>query len=213
MKTITIFFGLIILGFAGCISIKSDYPDIKFYRLNQEKTILKTNDTISGTLQVRDFTTRDDLETVHLLTLWGDNQVQKYFYHRWSTDCGPLVTDFILQRFNQMETFRGGVVKSTSILIPEYFLEGQILDFIAYSGEKELGSSYISISIQVSLSGREAHAAENQLLFNKVYSLKIPRNSNKVESIPPAMSIGISKISDLILNDIISAIKSNKLSN
>jgi ABC-type uncharacterized transport system auxiliary subunit len=194
---------LLFIGLSGCINIKSDYPQVEYYMLNQEATTFKNTATIEGTLQIRNFAVNEQLESNYLLALKDDNSIQKYYYHRWITDLSSLTTDFIITRFNNLKAFTGGVIRASGMLTPDYILEGQILEFNARNVENsEKQKPYISVNIQVSLVKRIPFQTDIHLILNKVYSLKINRESNNVSTIAPAFSKAVSQITDILMNDI-----------
>jgi ABC-type uncharacterized transport system auxiliary subunit len=193
----------LIIGLSGCINIKSEYPQIDYYRLNQEPTTFKNTATIEGILQIRNFVVNEQFESNYLLVMKDDNSIQKYYYHRWITDISSMITDFVITRFNNMKSFSGGVIRASGMLTPDYILEGQVLDFSARNTENnDKQPPYVTASIQVSLVRRIPFQTEIHLILNKVYSVKINRENNNVRSIPPAYSKSISQISDMLINDV-----------
>ncbi|TAL67361.1 MAG: hypothetical protein EPN82_15440 [Bacteroidetes bacterium] len=198
--------------FYGCISLKSEYPDISFYRLTQGPSKFRVGISNEGTLQIRNFSSSDQLGTEHIMAIWDEQKIQNYYYHRWISAPAELVTDFIIERINNSKLFKGGVIKPNSLLIPDYILEGHLLDMIAHNThDNELDTNYVVISYQISLIKKEPLRAEKNVLLNKLYSISIPRENNQVATIAPAFSRGMSDLSDIMLNDINEAIKnSNK---
>ena len=212
MKVITCLI-LSLLLTSGCFSIKSDYPRVEYYRLSPEPLSLKNIAKINASLLVRDFSAGGELDTEHLTVLWSDNQVQQYYYHRWVNDCATLVTDFIINRYNQYNAFGGSVVRSSSYILPDYILEGQILELIAVNNaEKSKEPCNVSLSIQVNLLSRIPLKPENKVVLSKVYNLKVPRENNSVKTIVTAASKGISQIADKLLIDIQTAIATEQMS-
>ena len=192
----------------GCISLKSEYPDISYYRLAQEPSKFNSGTINDGTLQIRNFTASDQLNTEHLFAIWDGVKIQNYYYHRWVSAPAELVTDFIIERINNAKLFKGGVIKPNSLVIPEYILEGHLLNMIAHnSKEREPDTNYVTISFQISLIKKEPLRAEKNVLLNKLYTISIPRKNNEVVTIAPAFSRGFSELSDNMLDDISEAIK------
>lgn len=195
---------LALVAISSCVNIdiKSDYPEIKYYNLSQENSILKNIDTINAALLVRFFTSEDMLESTRLHGKWEDGRIQLYYYHRWISESPALITDFVIERFNKYNIFSKGTFNSSSMVLGDYVLEGNILEMMAYNNKDEkLGSNYIALSIQITLIKRPPFSVEKNVVFSKVYSAKEPRPDNKPSSIPNAMSIGISKICDYMVND------------
>lgn len=194
---------LFLLCLSGCVSIKSDYPTIEYYRLEQEQTKYRNIGTIPNALLVRDFTLSEEIDTDRFLALVDNSSVKRYFYHRWVADCSSLITDFIVKRYNEMKTFSNGVVKSSSIVIADYILEGHILEMLAYNSEKNKEvKNEVFLSIRIALLGKIPNSTETEVLISKVYSKREARPDNLARSIAPSFSKAFSSLSDEILADI-----------
>src|SRR3989339_987971 len=194
----------------GCISLKSEYPEISYYRLSQEPININNGGGITGTLQIRNFSSSDQLNTEHIMAIWDETKIQNYYYHRWVSAPAELVTDFIIERMNNAKLFNGGVIKPNSLVIPDYILEGHLLDMIAHNTrDRELDTNFIIISYQISLIKKEPLKTERNVLLNKLYTISVPRKNNEVSTVAPAFSRGMSKLSDKMLNDIIEAVKNS----
>ncbi|MCK5742971.1 MAG: hypothetical protein KAH48_12185 [Chlorobi bacterium] len=203
---ILMFLGIGLLN--SCISLKSEYPETTFYRFKQAPVNEQITGSVPGTLQIRDFAIGDDLDTDHLLAVWDEeNRIQRYYYHRWIANCADLTSDFIADRFNTIGAFAQGTVRSSSMILPDYILEGQIIDMIAHNhDDDDEGLNYIYISIHISLIKREPLKADKAILLNKNYSKKVNRNNYKVKNIAEAFSLGMSELTDDMLMDIQEAI-------
>lgn len=193
----------------GCISFKSEYPETSYYRLSQEPIKINNSGGIAGTLQIRNFSSSDQLNTEHIMAILDEERVQNYYYHRWVSAPAELVTDFIIERINNAKLFNG-VVKSNSLIIPDYILEGHIIDMIAHNTkERKPDTNYVIISYQISLIRKEPLKTERNVLLNKLYTISIPRKNNEVTSVAPAFSHGMSELSDKMINDIIEVVKNS----
>jgi ABC-type uncharacterized transport system auxiliary subunit len=194
---------LVLLALSGCISLKSDYPEINYYRLNQEPGSFTNIGTLNGTLEIRNFTTSREYDTEHLLAVWEDTKLQKYYYHRWVTPCPELLTDFFVNRFIQLNVFTGGTVKSNTILVPDFIMEGQIIEMLAHNSKKDdAGSNYVLISVQINIVQREPLKSEKNIILNKLYTISFPRPNSEVTNIPPAFSKALSQLVDKLMVDV-----------
>lgn len=203
----------LLFPFNGCINIKSDYPQIQYYRLNQEPTKLKNIGKIEGSLQVRAITIGEEFKYDNLLALWDSSYIQMYYYHRWIANPDALVTDFIINRLNNLNVFKNGVLNSSMIAVPDYILEGQILDWTVNSSNKEIGGQYansVSFSIRINIVKRDSLGSIRNNIINKVYSIRIPRPNTSVQSIAPAFSAAVSLATDMIIMDIQTAIATDQ---
>lgn len=201
-------FILLAVTLSSCINLKEPYPKISYYKLIPEKSSVENIGTLDKTLMIRDFTASSEIETTHLLTLWDNEYIQRYFYHRWITDTPNMVADFINSIFSKNEFFKNGVVTSSSMAIPDYVMEGDILDMMAYSThDGEPNQNYVYVAIEITLIKRTKVMEENAILMNEVYPFKTIRKNNSVKTIPDAFSRAWSQVADQILVDVYNAIK------
>lgn len=199
----------------SCISLKSEYPDISYYRLNQEPSTYRNTATIPGTLQVRSFTAVDDVQTDQLLAMTDNNHVEKYYYHRWVAEGSQLLTDYFLVRLNNLKAFSGGVCTSSTVLVPDFILEGQVLDMAAYNApEKDKQAkdeNRVQVSIKITLLKRTPGKVDKDIVLNKVFSQAHKRDNSSVSSIAPAFSKCLAKMTDQMMTEIQASIAEFKM--
>jgi len=197
---------------SSCISFREEYPEIHYYRLEQQGGNLQNigAGTIEGTLQIRNFSVSEGIDNDHFLGIWEDNKVQVYYYHRWIANAADLVTDFIVTRYNDLRVFTGGVVKPASILVPDYILEGQLIDMVAHNSNGSKATNYVYIAVRISLVKKVPLSTDKTILINKVFTVKSPRKNNSVETIAAAFSEAVSQISDQMLLEIQNAISKDR---
>jgi ABC-type uncharacterized transport system auxiliary subunit len=197
---------LSLIFLAGCFTIKSDYPKIEFYRLEQIPSTLSAVPHEKGRLEVRTFTSAEDIDNVHLLALWNDGRLQRYFYFRWITDCSSLVTDFFINRINLLNIFSEGAGGSGSISQPDYILEGRVLDMVAHNNNNS-DSNDVYIAVRISLYANVTAESVNTPILSRLYTISESRKDNFAASIVPAFSKGMSMLADSVIRDIDSYIK------
>lgn len=195
----------------GCISLKDEYPAITYYKFKQGPKPAFKIDMINGTLQVRDFTVNSSYDTDHLLAKYGSPpKIKKYYYNRWIAGPGDMVTNFFVDRFSILATFSGGIIKSASVLLPDYILEGQVINLIGINGENdEPGENSVGIGIKITLVKIVRANVKRTVLISKVYELEIDRADNSAESMATAFSNGLTQIADMLLLDMQKAINNN----
>ncbi len=192
--------------FNSCINFKSEYPEVEYYRLTQENSQFKRNLKIASSMQIRNFSINEEFDTEHLIAQNPDKSIQRYFYHRWSGDISSMVTDYFVTKLNEYDYFAEGVFKSNSIRLPDYILEGQVMELIANNNPEKEGKNDVSISIRFSLLKRDYVSPDYKILFSKQYQIDVPRKDNGAKSIVPAFSVGFAQISDKLMKDIIEPI-------
>ena len=210
----------IILAFVAlaqsCISLKSEYPEISYYRLSQEPSTFRNTATIPGTLQVRNFTAVDEVQTDQLIALTDNNHVEKYYYHRWIAEGSQLMTDYFLVRLNSLKAFAGGVCSPSTVLVPDFILEGQVLDMVAFNAPENdkhaKEDSRVNVSIKITLLKRTPGKVDKEIVLNKVFTNSTKRENNTVATIPPAFSKCLAKLTDQMMTEIQAAIAEYKMS-
>ncbi len=193
----------------GCMSLKDDYPAITYYNFEQGPKPAGEIKKLEGTLQIRDFTVSSSYDTDHLLAKYGTPpKIKKYYYNRWIADPGDMVTNFFVNRFNILSLFSGGVIKSASVLVPDYILEGQVINLIGINGENDdPGENSVAIGIKITLVKRANTTVKRSVLIAKVYEINVDRNDSSAESMAEAFSDGLTQIADKLMIDIQKAIR------
>lgn len=196
-------FALVLCGVSGCFSLRSEYQPMAYYRLAQQPVSVEDIGSIPGTLYVRTFTANEEFENNHIVYVRNTAQVDYYTYHRWISEAPELVTDFIASRYMQTGAFSDGVVQVGSSLMPEYVLEGKIIDMIANNGEP----SNVELKLQCTLIGMEPLQTKHTVLWQHVYEQKVQRPNSYAASIAEAYSDALSIIADQLLVDIARAVE------
>lgn len=200
-------------SFSACINIKSEYPNINYYKLTSEIVNIEKKDTIDCALQIRNFGISDEYKTDRLLVKWVDDKetnLKVYYYHRWLAPFEDMFTDFLIKRMNEANSFTGGVLKSSTLAMPDYIIEGRILEMQSVSSESSLpGSNFIELVVNAGLMKRSDGKAGLDIVFNKTYSQKIVRRDNSIASIAEGLSKAASYISDMIMIDVQNSLDNN----
>lgn len=187
----------------GCFSIRTEYQPTVFYRLVQKPSAIRVADTLPGTLYIRTFAANEEFNNDHIVFLRNNTEIDFYSYHRWISEAPEMVTDFVTNRYINGNMFRKGIIGSGSALVPNYILEGKILQMVANNGE----SNDVTLELQVTVVGLEPMKVERPVILQKVYAKTVARNNNTAASIPDAYSEALSSISDELLVDLEKAIR------
>ncbi|MFP4527404.1 MAG: ABC-type transport auxiliary lipoprotein family protein [Candidatus Kapaibacterium sp.] len=206
MKKTSIFILLLVIT-TGCINVRTEYPAISYYELQKQPISLEKIDTVPGALQIRQFDVVSEFDTDAILARLGPTEVERYNYHRWITDLSSMVTDYILSRYSRAGAFTNGIIGATSMIVPDYILEGQVLEMIAVNSEsEERGANRVVFILKANLIKRRSMEVERDILLSETYNIEIPRRNNAVATIAPAFSKAIAQASDRLLVDIQNAI-------
>lgn len=190
---------------SACINLKEPYPNISYYGLKPDKSLINNTPKINGALVLRNFSIAGEYDTQRMLARESDGKTTVYFYHRWVGNFGDLATDFFKAKISEMNIFSGGADKLSSTSQPDFILEGSILSLDAYNGKNSDDTSYVSLMIQIKFYSRNQELFENKQILSQTYSKKIQRADNSAASIAPAFSKAMSMISDEAIIDIANA--------
>ncbi|MDX9789908.1 MAG: hypothetical protein WC313_06870 [Candidatus Kapaibacterium sp.] len=191
----------------SCINLREPYPKIEYYNLSAEKTMLVDLPLRESTVMLRRVIVNESIDTPHLLVMNEPSSVQRLFYHRWISDISTISTDFILTRINQSGLLKKGVVNSSSIAIPDYIIEPQLIEMTATNYSlPDTSSNYVSVEINVKFLKR---MPDNKLeiIHNGVYKQKYIRRKKGISSIPQAYSKVFSLAVDNMISDLSNIIK------
>jgi ABC-type uncharacterized transport system auxiliary subunit len=189
---------------AGCVSLRSEYPKTTFYRL-ESKTAPRAANPIPEGLLVKPFSIDSEFDTDHIITLVNATETQPLHYHRWASDPQELLTAHVLNRIQQSGFFAKGVFTPSSSVVPQYQLEGRIIECLAASGTAQPPNT-VSLKIHLTLQ-RLDEKAQQTVLLQKVFAQTVPRSGDAASGIAPAMSEAASLITDAFLNDIATLVK------
>jgi ABC-type uncharacterized transport system auxiliary subunit len=202
-----ILFLISFLILAGCVNLREPYPIIEYYNLQQEPTLLKGLPLKLPTVMVRRVIVNESIDTPHLLINTEPTSVQKLFYHRWISDVSTISTDFLITRINQSGLLSNGVVRSGSIAIPDYVIEPQLIEMVAFNGSQPgANESYVQVQFKVDVLKR---MPDNKLeiLYSSSYQQKFVRRKTDIKYIPEAYSRVFSLAVDNIISDLSNVIK------
>lgn len=196
---------LTILTLNSCVNLREPYPKIDYYSISQETSLLTNLPVKDAKLMVRRVLVNESFDTPHILIKTELSGVQKLFYHRWISDVSTMTTDFVITRLNQCGLFKNGVLRNSSIAIPDYFVEIQIIDMTAYNFEPpRTQENYVSIELKADILKR---MPDNSLkiLSGKSYKQTYTRRIEGTKYIPEAYS----KVFSLAVDNLVSDLSNN----
>jgi ABC-type uncharacterized transport system auxiliary subunit len=184
---------LILLSLSACIDIKSDYPKISYYGLTQSKTETGVGSHIPGTLLVKDIKFPGQFDTQFIIENFEESKVKKYHYHKWADLPSVLVSDFVRARLNLFEAFTGSIIEPGSKVYPDYILE---INYLQYDAVNKKNGSFVDLAAKIVLFKKIKDKPQTETILSEVFTNQTPRENDKIESIAPAFSKAISKITD-----------------
>ena len=206
-KKILILSILLAFYLTSCINIRTPSPNINYYTLEPGEISKEKFEQLPGALKIRKFTISNEYDTEHIIATRSDNRIKKYFYHRWLNNFSQMSLDYIINTFSKNEIFDKGVLESTTYVLPDYILEGHIIELYAMNDEDEDGDNYVKLSVKYNFIKRFDEAKDPAIIFNKVFTEKVKRPDNKARSILKVFNIAMNRITLDLIKEITRSVK------
>lgn len=200
---------VVLLLFSGCVNIKSEYPDITYYKLTQ--TPIHTTEAasfiVNKNIYIKPFAINSSLETSKIVVSEDDFTVKRYNYHLWAAPLNELLTDFTITRINRYGIFKKGVSTSIYSTTNDFILECNILNCEINNSSKHNRHNNVELVISATLLAADKSKLSYSPVFSKTYTKSLARKDNSIETAVDALSVLISEINDAILMDVFPQIK------
>ncbi len=194
----------------SCISLRTDYPEINLYTLEQPENRAKVANPLNCSIQVRGIQMPESQRGSKIM-LTEEGVIRELYYNRWVTSFDDLVTDYLITRLTKSNAFEGGIISDRTLHNPDYILEGRILETKAENDEEVRPKEYfVEMSMSFRLIKTYLSNKGYKDVMLKQYEVRIERDDEDVETIPPAYNSAMNQIGDKLLGDIINAIKDDK---
>ncbi|MFN3270696.1 hypothetical protein D9V84_01315 [Bacteroidetes/Chlorobi group bacterium Naka2016] len=194
------------VALSGCFSIRTPFIPTNYYYLNQEPLSFKNIAQIETFLVIRDFAVPEELFDNRLMIWFDDGTVQKFNYHRFNSDYADIINNFIFSRMNLSKAFKFGVASFNSAIVPNFILEGKVLEFKALAEKKDKKKNWVQVSIQINLIKYEPISTNKPVVLSQIYSQRIDFEEREYTRIAKSFSKALSLIVDKMILDIQSAI-------
>ena len=190
---------LAVLGLASCINIRTEYPQITFYQLSGEPSIISPDMKIDAALQIRMRNT-DGIDNDHLSRCLK-MKIKKIFLSPLDQRCCSLTTDFSKPLY-RTHVFRNVVINASSAVIPDFYLELRLVQMDCFSStQKPKDSSYVEVVIQATLIKSPVDKTQTRTLAARSFKSRIKRPDAEIKSIVPAYNKAFSELTDMIFAD------------
>lgn len=162
----------------GCLGLDKDYPEKKFFILETERFTESDPGEEQPILRVRSFRISPSYSGSEFLYRTGVSAVEADFYNEFLTPPSRLTTENVEGWMRASGLFKA-VVDSSSPIEAKYVLEGNVRSI--YGDYRQPESAAAVLEIQIFMTNEAA--AEENLLFQKNYSKRIPIPDNSSEAL------------------------------
>jgi len=183
----------------SCINLREDYPKINYYELKSINHIDFAYD-IDGIIQIRNVIVPPSIDNEFVFIHQNDGATKKLYYNRWNENFDLQLHRILLEKFNTANVFNGGVISQSSIIIPNYILEVELLQLQIFDTPDE---NYIDFKAKISLLNYNNKSLQMELTFTKIYEIHKTRENSKISNIFPAINELTNDFIDQIIQDVV----------
>lgn len=205
-KTIVLILCALLWTGVGCAKMKEPPAAIRYYTLEYPSPSLGERDPLPVVLRVERFGVAPDYNTDRILYREASYGRAEYFYHKWRTNPGDMVT-FFLRRDIQNAGLFEAVLPSDSRFPSSFSLEGSVDEFLERATRDVWEAS---LSLSVALMAENEPDITRRVLFQKVYGARKICSQKNPAGLAEAMSLAMAEVSERILQDVYEAIQKRK---
>jgi ABC-type uncharacterized transport system auxiliary subunit len=196
---------LVVLSFSACNVLKSKPPyAVQLYMLEYAPPATE-KPSIGATLRVNRFAVSQSYNSTAMLRRPEPFRVEAYHYHRWRTNPGDTVTDFMIRDLRNSGIFRA-VFSYREAEETTFLIEGSVDEFLA---TREQDGWKVLLSLDVSLLDCRKTAITERIRFQKRYRVVEPMERESADDFARAMSGAMVRVSAIVLDDVHRALTSS----
>lgn len=179
----------LLIGVAGCVSIKRPYPDKKFYLFEIEREADADGPVHPDVmLQVKPFTISPRYEGQEFVYRVGEMRYESDFYNQFFLAPSGLLTEATIQWLGETGLF-GAVFGATAPVRPTHYIAGSITSLVGdYTGAGAKGI----VRAQILLTREDASAPA--IVMQHDYEASIEAKGSGAEGMMAAWNEGYEKI-------------------
>jgi ABC-type uncharacterized transport system auxiliary subunit len=189
---------------AGCISLQQPAPPIREYRLDYAAPVMSVERlpvivrvaplTVTAVYDRQQIVYRDDRFTTGT-----------YFYHRWSTNPGQMLTDLLARDLADGQSF-AAVQQGVTVAPGDYQLSGAIEEIEERPAENGCAAHLAVRLILV----RARRPSAGRVLWQTPYVADEPCACNDVAALARAMSAAAERVSSQVQRAVYEAIRNDR---
>lgn len=179
----------LLLGAAGCVDLKSSYPEKRYYTMEAPRTGPARSGAEGSVLRVRRFGCSRSFEGSELVSRTGDSTYESDFYNVFFVPPASQVTEQAQRWLGASKVF-GTVVGTGSSVAETQILEGNIVAL--FGDRRNAGAPRAVLEVQFLLLGVSSDPAA--VLHQKSYRQELALAKDDAEGLVRGWSEGLSKI-------------------
>jgi len=198
-----LFIQFIILLITGCFSLKPESRKISYYSLEYDPPKIAAQEKLPVIIRVERFRVAPFYDSDKIV--FRDNAFKKdaYIYHKWWVNPGDMLSYFLARDIKETGLFKA-VFAIDKSLSASHTIEGMVEEFL----EEDSPDSWQAVlSLNITLMTENEPDISKRILLQKKYHATEPCKEKTPRSLAEAMSRAMSKISEMVITDILQSFK------
>lgn len=203
----TFWIGAAVLCLLLCACVKLKQPSLKidYYTLEYDFPRFTDFAPTPGVIRVERFSVAPMYNTVQIIYRNRAFQRESYYYHKWRSNPGDLVTYFLARDMRESGLFRA-VLPRDSNISAAYAVGGSVDEFF----EWDMGEVCKAVlTLTITLVAESEPNISKRVLIQKTYRTQEASRGMNPAALAEAMSRGMAKVSGEIIRDIYHALHDN----
>jgi cholesterol transport system auxiliary component len=186
----------------GCLPGAKPPHMVELYTLDYTAAA-PTGAPIEQLLKVERFAVAQSYNTSAMMYKPEGHKMGMYNYHKWRTNPGDMVTDFLARDFRSAGLFRA-VFSSRQPDGARFVVEGGVEEF---AESREAGGWKAALRLQVTLLDTDQSDVTGRVMFQKSYQAAEPIPERSPDAFARGMSAAMGKVSTRIMQDVHDAVR------
>ena len=192
--------------FAACVSLKQPVDKIEYYTLEYPPPQIETLKPLPAVIRMDRFTAASPYNTSQIIYRDQSFKRNAYIYYRWQTNPGAIVTTLLNRDIKNSGLFKA-VLDPISRFSPSYIIEGTVDEFFEWDTQNAWKAI---LTVSIVLTEKNANDIKSRILFQKTYRKAEMCHQKKPRAVAEAMSLGLSKISKEMIEDVYDSLKTGQ---
>lgn len=187
---------------AGCANFKQPRNRVQHYTLEYASPEITDLAPLPVSLKVERFSVASAYNTNRIIYRDGSFKRDEYFYHKWRTNPGDMVTDFLRRDLRNSQLFKV-VLPYGSDFPYSCVIEGSVDEFVEWDAPE--GWKAV-LTVTIALMAANEPDVSRRILLQKTYHAEKPFTEKTPEGLAQAMSMAMGDVSASVIRDIYSVL-------
>jgi cholesterol transport system auxiliary component len=203
-KKVVVFLILLFMGLiGGCMGSQAKRPVMEFYSLNYDPPVSETVTRLPLIISIMPFQGVPPYDTTRII--YSRNRFTRniYFYHQWIAEPGEMITDLLARDIRSANIVCAVMISED--IAATHVIKGTVEAFYEQDNKEKWNAI---LSLTVTLIKKDEGDITKKICFQKNYTKSQTCEEKSPRGLADAMSIAMSKVSEMVIADIYRALSS-----